>query len=154
MKLPIIYWSQSGNTETMAQEIAEGAKQAGAECLVSAVSDSLIEVVKEAQVLAFGCPSMGDEVLEESEMEPFIEKVEGLIAGKEIALFGSYGWGDGEWMRNWTLRMQDAGAVVVGGEGLICQEAPDAQACLGCQELGKKLASLLSPSGAYDKCEQ
>ena len=86
-------------------------------------------------------PAMGAEVLEESEMEPFVMAVETFAKGKKIALFGSYGWGDGQWMRDWTERMQSAGAEIVGGEGLICNETPDEEALEECRELGKQLAS-------------
>jgi flavodoxin, short chain len=85
---------------------------------------------------------MGAEVLEESEMEPFVAEVEAFAAGKKIGLFGSYGWGDGEWMRDWVDRMNGAGAIVVGGEGVICQEAPDDEAVSNCKALGKQLAAL------------
>ena len=88
-----------------------------------------------------GCPAMGAEVLEESEMEPFVCDVEGFAAGKKIALFGSYGWGDGQWMRDWTDRMSSAGASIVNGEGLICHEVPDADALEECKQLGRSLAS-------------
>lgn len=95
--------------------------------------------MKDEKVFALGCPAMGAEVLEEAEMEPFVEAVESFAAGKKIALFGSYGWGDGEWMRDWVDRMQNAGAEIVNGEGLICQEAPDDEVLAVCEELGKQL---------------
>ena len=89
-----------------------------------------------------GCPAMGAEVLEESEMEPFVEEAESFVSGKKLALFGSYGWGDGQWMRDWVDRMTGAGATVIGGEGVIAQEAPDDEAIAGCKALGKALAEL------------
>ena len=85
---------------------------------------------------------MGAEVLEEGEMEPFVTELEGCVAGKTIGLFGSYGWGDGEWMRDWVERMTAAKATVVGGEGVICQEMPDEEALEACRTLGKELAAL------------
>ena len=94
----------------------------------------------EAMANALGCSSMGDEVLEETEMEPFVEELEKSVAGKKIALFGSYGWGDGQWMRDWQKRMADAGAEVVDGEGLICNEYPDDDALAKCKALGQNLA--------------
>ena len=100
------------------------------------------DVLKDQPVFALGCPAMGAEVLEESEMEPFVAEVEAFAAGKKIGLFGSYGWGDGEWMRDWVDRMNGAGATVVGGEGVICQEAPDDEAVSNCKALGKQLAAL------------
>ena len=89
-----------------------------------------------------GCPSMGDEVLEESTMEPFVEEIEGSVSGKTLGLFGSYGGGDGQWMRDWTDRMKQAGASVIGGEDAICNGAPDADAEAALKELGKRLAAI------------
>ena len=100
------------------------------------------EDLKEEAVFAMGCPAMGAEVLEEGEMEPFVSEVEAFAAGKKIGLFGSYGWGDGQWMRDWVDRMNAAGAAVVGGEGVICQEMPDEEALEACRTLGKELAAL------------
>ena len=106
---------------------------------VSSVSLSALEGTG---VFALGCPAMGAEVLEEGEMEPFVEAVEQFASGKNIALFGSYGWGDGEWMRDWEDRMKSAGANVIGGEGVICQEAPDAEAMAQCEALGEQMAQI------------
>ena len=94
------------------------------------------------RAIAMGCPSMGDEVLEESTMEPFVEEIEGSVSGKTLGLFGSYGWGDGQWMRDWTDRMKQAGASVIGGEDAICNGAPDADAEAALKELGKRLAAI------------
>ena len=112
----------------------------GAEADVVEVSGASMEDLKAAKVFALGCPAMGAEVLEEMEMEPFVEEVEGFAQGKTIALFGSYGWGDGQWMRDWEERMTAAGATVLNGEGLICQETPDDDAIKQCEELGEQLA--------------
>ena len=95
------------------------------------------EELKEEAVFALGCPAMGAEVLEESEMEPFVETLEAFVKGKTVGLFGSYGWGDGEWMRDWEARMQQAGANVIGGEGVICQETPDQEALESVKSSGK-----------------
>ena len=116
MKAAVIYWSGTGNTEQMANAIAEGA---GAELF--SVSDFTGDIADYDRI-AFGCSAMGDEVLEESEFEPFFTAIEGALSGKTIALFGSYGWGDGEWMRNWEERAKADGAVLVNGEGLIVNE--------------------------------
>lgn len=97
------------------------------------------DTLKDAKAFALGCPSMGAEQLEESAMEPFVEEVEAFASGKQIALFGSYGWGDGEWMRDWTDRMKSAGASVVDGEGLIAHETPDDDVKADCVRLGKTL---------------
>lgn len=97
---------------------------------------------RKEMVFALGCPAMGAEVLEETEMEPFVEEVEEFVAGKTIALFGSYGWGDGQWMRDWVERMHAAGAKVLNAEGLICQEAPDDAVLANCESLGRQLAAI------------
>ena len=141
-EIKVIYWSQSGNTMSMANAVAEGIKEAGKEAAVLEVSAVTAEDLNDETVFALGCPAMGAEVLEEGEMEPFVTELEGCVAGKTIGLFGSYGWGDGEWMRDWVERMTAAGATVVGGEGVICQDAPDDDAKTACEELGKKLAAV------------
>ena len=140
-RINVVYWSQTGNTEEMAEAIGKGITQAGGEAVVSEVSAISPDVLKDENVFALGCPAMGAEVLEEAEMEPFVEAVESFAAGKKIALFGSYGWGDGEWMRDWTTRMEAAGATVLNGEGLICHETPDGDGLSECRELGKQLAN-------------
>ena len=141
-KISVVFWTQGGNTESMANAIVEGIKEAGKEAEAVFVSDMNIDELKGEGVFALGCPAMGAEVLEESEMEPFVAEVEAFAAGKKIGLFGSYGWGDGECMRDWVDRMNGAGATVVGGEGVICQEAPDDEAVSNCKALGKQLAAL------------
>ena len=140
-KVYVVYWSQTGNTQAMAEAIGEGISEAGKEAAVVEVGSASMDDLKEAKVFALGCPAMGAEVLEEMEMEPFVEEVEGFASGKKIGLFGSYGWGDGQWMRDWEARMSGAGATIVGGEGVICQEAPDADAIEQCKALGKALAN-------------
>ena len=135
MKVAVIYWSGTGNTEQMAQAIAEGA---GADLFAVSDFSGKLDVYDR---VAFGCSAMGDEVLEESEFEPFFAEVEGELSGKTIALFGSYGWGDGQWMRDWEDRMKAAGAELIGREGVICQETPDEDALAACRALGKELAA-------------
>jgi flavodoxin short chain len=140
-KVNVIYWSQTGNTAAMAEAVANGINAAGGEAVILDVSSASVDDLKDAVAFAMGCPAMGAEVLEEGEMDPFVSEVEAIAAGKHIGLFGSYGWGDGEWMRDWEERMKNAGADVVGGEGIICQEAPDDDAVAACEELGKQLAA-------------
>ena len=140
-KIAVVYWSATGNTEAMANAVADGIREKGGEAVLHTCEDFDGSKVAEYDAIAFGCPAMGAEVLEETEMDPFVSEVEGFAAGKTIALFGSYGWGDGQWMRDWTERMQSAGAEIVGGEGLICNETPDEEALEECRELGKQLAS-------------
>ena len=139
-KVTIVFWSQSGNTESMANAVAEGVTAAGKEAVVVDVASASLDDLKAAKGFAMGCPAMGAEVLEEGEMEPFVCDVEGFAAGKTIALFGSYGWGDGQWMRDWEDRMKAAGAEVACGEGIITQETPDDDAIKQCEELGEQLA--------------
>ena len=141
-KIYVIFWTQGGNTQAMAEAVAEGIREGGKEAEVIYVGSVSADVLKDQPVFALGCPAMGAEVLEESEMEPFVAEVEAFASGKKIGLFGSYGWGDGEWMRDWVDRMNGAGATVVGGEGVICQEAPDDEAVNNCKVLGKQLAAL------------
>lgn len=141
-KIYVVYWSQTGNTEAMAEAVARGIRSEGKESAVVEVGSISPEELKEEAVFALGCPAMGAEVLEESEMEPFVETLETFVKGKTVGLFGSYGWGDGEWMRDWEARMQQAGTNVIGGEGVICQETPDQEALEKCEELGKNLAAL------------
>ena len=140
-KIYVVFWTQSGNTQAMAQAVAEGITAAGKTPELVFVSEIPADALKDEAAFALGCPAMGAEVLEESEMEPFVMAVETFAKGKKIPLFGSYGWGDGQWMRDWTERMQSAGAEIVGGEGLICNETPDEEALEECRELGKQLAS-------------
>lgn len=139
MKIAVVFWSQSGNTELMANAVAEGAKGAGAEVTLAYVSDLSAEDAAGYDRLALGCPAMGSEVLEEGEFEPFYTALEGRLGGKKLALFGSYDWGDGQWMRDWAERADNAGANVVGGEGLIVNLTPDADALDKCRALGKAL---------------
>lgn len=141
-KIQVVYWSQSGNTQTMAEAVGRGIEAAGKEANVVDVSSASLDELKGATVFAMGCPAMGAEVLEEGEMEPFVCDVEGFASGKTIALFGSYGWGDGQWMRDWVDRMNAAGATVLNGEGVICQETPDDAALTECENLGKQLAAV------------
>ena len=138
----VVYWSQTGNTEAMAQAVAQGIEEAGKKAKLAEVSAVSAADLKDAKAFALGCPAMGAEVIEEDEMEPFVAEVEGFASGKTIGLFGSYGWGDGQWMRDWVDRMTAAGATVVNGEGVICQEAPDDAALDACKDLGKQLAAL------------
>jgi flavodoxin short chain len=141
-KIQVVYWSQGGNTQTMAEAVAQGITEAGKEAEVTFVSEASLDALKEAKAFALGCPAMGSEVLEEGEMEPFVCDVEAFASGKTIALFGSYGWGDGQWMRDWVDRMNAAGATVLNGEGVICQETPDDTALAECAALGKQLAGI------------
>ena len=140
-KISVVFWTQGGTTESMANAVVEGIKEAGKEAEAVFVSDMNIDELKGEGVFALGCPAMGAEVLEESEMEPFVADVEGFASGKKIGLFGSYGWGDGQWMRDWCARCDDAGANLYDAEGLMAHETPDDAAQEACRELGRKLAA-------------
>ena len=124
----------------MAAAIGEGITEAGKEAVVTDISSVSMDDLQAASAFALGCPAMGAEVLEEGEMEPFVTEVEAFASGKKIGLFGSYGWGDGQWMRDWSDRMKQAGAYVLGGEDAICCGAPDASAEEALKELGRQLA--------------
>ena len=142
MSISVVYWSGTGNTEAMADALADGIREAGGEAALITVDDADAQELAKEDVFALGCPSMGAEELEESEMEPFVAELEGKVSGKKILLFGSYGWGDGEWMRNWEERMKNAGAVLVTGSGIIANEAPDDAAVAKLKAAGKELVSI------------
>ena len=137
-KVAIVFWSQTGNTETMANCIAEGA---GANATIIPCSEMNAAKLGEYDVVAFGCPAMGAEQLEESEFEPMFSDLEGSLNGKKVAMFGSYGWGDGQWMRDWVQRTNDANAVIYTDEGLIINETPDDDGIAKCKEFGKGFAA-------------
>ena len=139
MEYYVIYWSQTGNTQEMAEAVGAGIEEAGSVAKVISVADARVDMIKDAETFALGCPAMGAESLEDAEMEPFVTELESFASGKKIALFGSYGWGGGEWMRDWEQRMKDAGAQIIDGEGVICNEAPDEDTLTKCRELGKKM---------------
>ena len=137
-KIKVIYWSGTGNTEMMAKAVADGASSGGSVVELLDVSKASADTVAQADAVALGCSAMGAEVLEEGEMEPFIESIKGVVSGKPIVLFGSYGWGDGEWMRDWEARMNSYGANLL-ADGLIINETPDADTLEQCKDLGKLL---------------
>ncbi|MBQ8558764.1 MAG: flavodoxin [Tyzzerella sp.] len=136
-KIAVVYWSGTGNTEAMANAVAEGAKEAGADVVVLTSAEFSADMVGDFDAIAFGCPAMGAEVLEEEEFEPMFTNCEANLAGKRLALFGSYGWGDGEWMRDWEERCKADGAELV-ADSVICAGAPEGDA-QECKALGKAL---------------
>ena len=131
MSISVVYWSGTGNTQAMAEAIGEGIESAG--------DQANVDVLAEEDVFALGCSAMGAEELEESEMEPFVAELEGKVSGKKILLFGSYGWGDGEWMRSWVERMTAAGAEMAEPEGVIANETPGSDDLDACKAAGAKL---------------
>lgn len=138
-KLAVVYWSGTGNTEAMANAVAEGAKGAGADVTVLTASEFGADDVASYEAIAFGCPSMGAEELEEAEFEPMFASVESSLSGKKIGLFGSWGWGEGAWMDSWKERVEGDG-VTLAADPVICQEAPDDEAVEACKALGGALA--------------
>lgn len=138
-KVAVVYWTGTGNTQAMAEEVVNGAKEAGAEVSLFTSADFNDGMMDSFDAVAFGCPSMGNEVLEETEFEPMFTACKPKLGGKKIALFGSYGWGDGEWMRTWEADCKEAGAVFA-ADCVICNEAPDDDAVAACNALGKALA--------------
>ena len=139
MKIAVVYWSSTGNTEAMANAVAEGARKAGASAELFTATEFDGGKVDAFDAIAFGCPAMGAEELEDSEFAPMFESCESKLSGKKIALFGSYGWGDGEWMRTWEDTCRNDGANLV-CDSVICQEAPDDDALNACRSLGESLA--------------
>ena len=140
-KIAVIYWSGTGNTEAMADLVANAATAAGASVDKFTASEFNVSSAGDYTGFALGCPAMGAEQLEEDEVEPMFAGLEDSLGGKKIALFGSYGWGDGQWMRDWVERAQGDGAQVLNGEGLICNEAPDDDVQAACRKLGADLAA-------------
>ena len=137
-KIAIVYWSGTGNTEAMANAVADGAENAGATVKKFTAPEFSASLMDDFDAIGFGCPSMGAEELEESEFAPMFSDCESKLSGKRIALFGSYGWGDGEWMRTWEDTCRSAGANLV-CESVICMEAPDDEAEANCRSLGATL---------------
>lgn len=141
-KINVVYWSGTGNTKAMAEKLGEGIAAGGKEAKLTEVYQAKAESLKDEAVYALGCPSMGAEVLEEDNMEPFVADLEQFLSGKKIALFGSYGWGNSEWMRDWEQRLKDGGAEIVGGEGITCLNEADDDTLLALFNLGKQLAEI------------
>ena len=139
-KMAVIYWSMTGNTQAMAEAIADGAREAGAQADLFSVDQVTVDQALEYDKLALGCPAMGAEVLEEAEFEPFFTELEGRLGGKKVALFGSYDWGDGQWMRDWEDRCTKAGANLF-DDGLILCGMPDADGKANCKAYGERFAA-------------
>lgn len=139
-KAIIVYWSSTGNTEAMANAIADGVKAAGGTPELVYVDNVNVDELLAQPAFAIGCPAMGAEELDES-VDSFVSEIEGKVSGKNILLFGSYDWGDGEWMRLWVERMQNAGVNIIGGEGIIANLEPDADAKAALEAAGKQLAA-------------
>lgn len=139
-KIAVVYWSGTGNTEAMAKKVAEGAKEAGSQVEIFASHQFTPNLMDDFDAIAFGCPSMGEEELEETEFEPMFTSCHPKLNGKKLALFGSYGWGDGEWMESWEALCKEKGGILA-TESVICVEDPDSEAEAACQELGRSLTA-------------
>lgn len=138
-KVAIVYYSSTGNTKAMALGVAEGVKEAGGEAKVIECGNFGEDQVSEYDGFALGCPAMGDESLDDTEFQPMYDSIKGSLSGKKVALFGSYGWGDGEWMRSWEERCAQKG-ITLAAESVICNEAPDDDALEACKKLGAAIA--------------
>lgn len=134
----VVYWSSTGNTQAMAEAVGEGIEAAGGRAEVVEVGSMDASKLRDAASFALGASAMGAEELD-GEMEAFVSETESFLSGKTIGLFGSYDWGDGEWMRDWVSRMEAAGATVAGSEGVIAQMEPDSDAQAACRALGEAL---------------
>lgn len=139
-KIAVVYWSGTGNTEAMAKAVAEGVKENGAEAEVIGAAQFDAAQMDAYDAIAFGCPAMGAEELEETEFAPMFDGCRSRLSGKKIALFGSYGWGDGEWMRTWEESCRSDGAVLA-CDCVMCNEAPDSDGIEACKKLGKALTA-------------
>lgn len=137
-KIAVVYWSGTGNTQAMAEAVLEGARSKDPEAMLFSASEFGPDKVEGFEAIAFGCPAMGAEVLEESEFRPMFDACLPKLSGKKIALFGSYGWGDGEWMRNWEGECGSAGAILA-ADSVMCNETPDAEGTAACKALGAAL---------------
>lgn len=138
-KVAVVFWSSSGNTETMAEAVRDGAADKGAEVDLINCSEFNADMVDQYDAIALGCPAMGDETLEEDEFQPLYDACKAKLVGKKVALFGSYGWGDGDWMRSWEDDAKGAG-ITLACDSVICNETPDDEATANCKELGAALA--------------
>jgi len=141
-KIAVVFWSGTGNTKMMAQALAKGAKQGEISVATFDISEDEPKSLEEYDGVLLGCPSMGAEVLEEAEFEPFYERIKQTLSGKSVGLFGSYGWGDGEWLRNWEEDVEGIGAKLF-EEGLMLNETPDEDGITTCEAFGKRFAESL-----------
>ena len=137
-KTAVVFWSGTGNTEEMANAVLEGMKENGADASIYSADAFQAGDVESYDAIAFGCPAMGAEVLEEDEFQPLFDECKSALAGKKVALFGSYGWGDGEWMRNWEDDCKEAG-IELACDSVVCNDAPDEDVITACKELGAAL---------------
>lgn len=138
--IAVVYWSDTGNTEAMANYVAEGIRAAGGNADVITADSFGPDKVSQYDAIAFGCPAMGDEILEEDIFEPMFSAVEGSLSGKRVGIFGSYDWGDGQWMRDWADRCRTAGAELA-NDGVIANLTPNDAEAEDCRNLGRLMCS-------------
>ncbi len=134
--IAVLYWSGSGNTEKMAQLIAQGAGVTSKH-----VADATRDDLRDASLIAFGSPALGDEGIDETEMAPFLASVGDVLGDKKIVLFGSYGWGNGAWLERWKETLSKSGLHVL-DDHLAIHEAPEGESVTKCVDFGKKIAEL------------
>ncbi len=137
-KINVIYFSNTGNTEAMAEAVAEGAKSDETEVKLMTFDEASIDDVLDADAVALGCPACGTEELDDGEVQPFIDELEGKVEGKDMVLFGSYGWGGGPWMETWEEQMTSFGVNLV-ADSVIIEETPEEEGLEECRALGEKL---------------
>ena len=138
-KAAVVYFSGTGNTESMANAIADGAREKGADVSLFSAEDFNAGMMDDYDVIAFGCPAMGDEELEDTVFLPMFEPCRAKLSGKQIALFGSYDWGDGDWLRSWESRCREDGAIIA-AESLKCNLTPDDEGIAACKALGAAIS--------------
>ena len=138
--IAIVYYSGTGNTELLADAVREGVVSVGSSAKKISAGLFGADMLDSYDAVAFGCPASGAENLEEDIFEPMFETLLPHLAGKRIALFGSYGWGDGQWMRSWEQRVKEAGATLV-AKSIITMDSPDADALVQAREMGKALTA-------------
>lgn len=138
--IAVVYWSDTGNTEAMANYVAEGIRAAGGNADIITADSFGPDKVSQYDAIAFGCPAMGDEILEEDIFEPMFSAVEGSLSGKRVGIFGSYDWGDGQWMRDWADRCRAAGAELA-NDGVIANLTPNDAEAEDCRNLGRLMCS-------------
>ena len=138
--IAVVYWSDTGNTEAMANYVAEGIRAAGGNAEIITADSFGPDKVSQYDAIAFGCPAMGDEILEEDIFEPMFSAVEGSLSGKRVGIFGSYDWGDGQWMKDWADRFRAAGAELA-NDGVIANLAPNDAEAEDCRNLGRLMCS-------------
>ena len=138
--IAVVYWSDTGNTEAMANYVAEGIRAAGGNAEIITADRFGPDKVSQYDAIAFGCPAMGDEILEEDIFEPMFSAVEGSLSGKRVGIFGSYDWGDGQWMRDWADRCRAAGAELA-NDGVIANLTPNDAEAEDCRNLGRLMCS-------------